>query len=238
MWLRSAMLAVAAAVLSGCIALPEHNAIVAEARPRVGADIERMRGDPRPLLRPLVVLNGYRAPGVFGEEIGARLRGMTSGRAGDVLVVSYPWSDDVDAMAAAVIARVRERWPGGSEEETVEVDVVGLSIGGVVARWAALPAAERVREGEALAGDSARGPRLRIARLFTISARHRGARAADWMGLTRAERDVRAGSGLLRTLDARFGGRGYEIVCYAQAGDSIVGVMRSAPEGITPIWSS
>src|SRR6185369_10092730 len=116
--------------------------------------------------------------------------------------ISYTFGTRFDTLARTVIERVEATWPSDNPEETVEVDVVGVSMGGLVARWAALPPADRFREGAAH-NPGATGKRLRIRNLYTLGTPHRGAILANLIAPDPIARDMRAGSGFLRTLDAR-----------------------------------
>jgi pimeloyl-ACP methyl ester carboxylesterase len=199
---------------------------------------------PTPLARPVVVLNGYRGLPTLASRVARKLREMTSGRAEDFLAVSYWTSTDLDAIAAEVVRRVDEAWPSEDPERTVEVDVVGISMGGVVARWAAMAPEQRVREGEFEERQAGRLPhsdrtkRLRIARLYTIATPHQGAVMANLVAPDAAARDLRTGSAFLAALDSALPGAGYELVCYAQTNDKMVGALHAAPQGTTPFWCS
>jgi pimeloyl-ACP methyl ester carboxylesterase len=105
-------------------------------------------------------------------------------------------------------------------QQTAEVDVVGVSLGGLVARYAAAPRED--------------GPRLRVANLYSISSPHRGARMASVPSWEPRVKDMRTGSDFLSKLDAC--GCGAQIVPYVRLDDSIVGVENSAPTGMTPWW--
>jgi len=66
-------------------------------------------------------------------------------------------------------------------------------------------------------------PRLRIARLFTISTPHRGALAAEMLRPDNRAAQMRAGSTLLADLDGAYPTCGYEFISYVRLGDGIVG---------------
>jgi pimeloyl-ACP methyl ester carboxylesterase len=120
-----------------------------------------------------------------------------------------------------MVGRVERAFDSGEGYETVEVDVVGVSMGGLVARFAAIDSGGVHK-------------RLVIKRLFTISTPHRGAELAALPTADRKQLGMRAGSAFLAALYAAE--QGYEIVPYARLGDVIVGVENCAPEGEVPIW--
>ena len=222
------------AVLPALIALAgcqlERDPGVRSAWERAVPDAQRMRGDPRPLARPVVVLGGYRSPPFHASGFAGGLVGLTSGRSADVLVLSFPLSSDLDEMARRVIDSVERRWPSTDQDQTIGVDVVGISMGGVLARWAALPPQRRHR-GDDKNPATEPGKRLRVERLFTLATPHQGALQADWIAPDRAARDMRRGSPMLRVLDAELPDAAYELVCYAHRGDGLVGTDRAAPAG-------
>lgn len=228
-------------LLPACAQLPERDAAMRAVWKDAAREATRLRTEPKPLTRPVVVLGGYRAPPFHASGLAAGLVQLTSGRSADVLVLSFPLSSDLDSMAARVIRAVEDRWPSEDPDRTIGVDVVGISMGGVLARWAAVPAERRHRAGTQ---DADRGPtpvsakRLNITRLFTLASPHQGAIRADWIAPDRAARDMRRGSAFLRTLDAEWPRADYELVCYTQRRDTIVGAARSAPPGHTPIQTS
>lgn len=190
---------------------------------RAGMDAERarMRADPRPVARPVIVLAGWRSPGVQGWGLSDKLIPLTSGRAEDYISVSYARAGDVRAAARRARAVAAERLARRSAEPAPEVDIIGISMGGLVAR---LLAAE---------GDST-GFRMR--RLFTIATPHAGAGLARWIRPDRATRDMRPGSPFLERLDAGLESAGFELVCYAQLRDWWVGARRTAPPGAGSHW--
>jgi hypothetical protein len=179
-----------------------------------------MRRTPTPLPRPVLVLDGWHSPGLPALSLTARLAAATSGRRSDYMVVSYPLAFSVEAAAGWARDRLRRRgWLGR------ELDVVGVSMGGIVARTLA----------GGVLGPGVPGP-LRIARLFTLVSPHRGAKLADVGRLDRASAQLRAGSELLERLDAALPSAGFQLTCYAMLRDWLVGATRTAPAGWSPIW--
>ncbi|MCE2881567.1 MAG: hypothetical protein LW636_04315 [Planctomycetaceae bacterium] len=100
-----------------------------------------------------------------------------------------------------------------------EVDVVAFSMGGLVARAAAIP--------------DESGRFLPIRRLYSLSVPHEGARLAGVpFGIPQGD-DMRPGSPFLLRLAAA--PRDYELVCYTRLDDVTVGEEFAAPEG-EPLW--
>jgi pimeloyl-ACP methyl ester carboxylesterase len=125
---------------------PSFPVTLAEAR----LDLKRMRAQPRALERPLVLLGGYLEMGLSQAFLRRRFHLLT----GDVRTagVSFTLCKSFDECRRKVIAAVDGAFPGADPLWTTEVDVVGVSMGGLVARHAALRL------------DEAGARRLRIAR--------------------------------------------------------------------------
>jgi hypothetical protein len=182
-------------------------------------DLRRMRADPVVLPRPVLVLGGYHTWAPVPLALARTLCDHTSQRPNDVFCVAFPL--DTSIASAAIRTGQRVMHAMGSREN--EMDAVGISMGGVVARVA--HADESVP--------------VRLARLFTLASPHSGALRADAIRVDQASRDLRAGSEVLRGLDElRSRGRDVpELYCYAQLGDRVVGAMRSAPAGHPLFWT-
>ena len=184
-----------------------------------------MRSNPKQLDRPLVVLSGFCDPGIASSHLRSEFRRLT----GDdrVIGVSFLFCGDFDACRRQVIAAVDKAFPSDDPLWTTEVDVVGVSMGGLVGRYAAVPTLNQPE-----------GRRLRVARLFTISTPHRGAALAGLPTIDRLQIDMRAGSRFLRDLDAAYEGGGYELFPYVRLSDVPVGPPNAAPRGRTAWWVS
>lgn len=177
-----------------------------------------MRADPAPLARPVVVLGGYRTPWLTGERLAARLASLTSGRREDYLAVAYASAHRVED-AAARAKRAIEGWQDarGAGGAGAGIDVVGISMGGIVGRLLA-------------AGG------VPVRRLFTLGTPHRGALMAGRIAPDPAARSMRRGSALLASLDGALAGGTLEIVPYARVYDGMVGATNAAPVGMHPLW--
>lgn len=180
----------------------------------------RMLATPTGLRRPLVVLAGWRAPSTAVTLLARRLRQLTGGPPAQVLAIGYPFASSIDDAAAKVVNAVHQHFPAPDGGLPAEVDVVAVSMGGLVARAAAAPATARRL-----------GRRLRIARLFTLATPHRGAKLTRYFAPDRSARSMRPGSDDLRRLDEALECAEYRLTCYSRLGDTWVGARNTCPDG-------
>lgn len=181
--------------------------------PEAARAMADLRGKPVALARPVLVLDGWHSPGVTAWGLARRLCTMTSGRWADFAWATYPWALSLE-MACGQARRVIAR--GGLASR--EVDVVGISMGGLVAR--------------ALAAGWPNAQPLRVRRMFTIASPHRGARLARRVRLDRASGQMRPGSAFLGELDRAWAARRYDLHAYAIGRDWLVGEENTAPVGM------
>ncbi|MGB7160965.1 MAG: hypothetical protein WBD40_23090 [Tepidisphaeraceae bacterium] len=182
-----------------------------------------MEAAPKPLARPVVVLGGYHDPGLGPFVWGGEVRRWA--KDAKVIGVSFATARDFDQCRREVIAAVDEACPTDNSEATVEVDVIGASMGGLVGRYAAV-----TKPGER---------RLNVVRLITVSSPHRGAAWAGAPAMTRLHADMRGASDFLRHLEsaeAATDADDYEIVPYVRLDDRIVGAHNAAPAGVNAWW--
>lgn len=227
--------------IPACIHKPNTNPAITLSRGEAHAELKRLAAEPKPLERPVVILNGYHTPHFLIAGLAERLRTCTSGKSSDFLIISYVDATDLNDAAERVVKAVNERWPSTNPHETVAVDVVGLSMGGIVARLAAIPPRERptVDGLPTWNGNGApQGARLKIVRLYTLASPHTGARLARVAALDDAARSMRAGSAFLNRLNESLPHADYTLLCYAHTGDVTVGATYAAPPGMTPIWTN
>lgn len=184
--------------------------------------ILELRRRPVATKRPVVVLAGYMDPGFGGNSLAARLR-RTFTDPNQIISIAFFSERDFDACREKVIRQVEAAFPSRDPKFTTEVDVIGISMGGIIARHAA----RELPEG---------GKRLKIARLFTMGTPHLGANLAGLPTLDRKQIDMRAGSAFIEQLNADPTTMDFEIVAYARLGDTIVGVENTAPPGMHPWW--
>ncbi|MEM8756204.1 MAG: hypothetical protein AAGF47_00290 [Planctomycetota bacterium] len=219
------------AAAAGCLARsgPTESFEITAAEAR--QDRTRMRAAPVALDRPVVVLAGYRAFPTLAYQVVWRLAPMTSGSQDDFLPISYTFQTDIEKIAAEAIRQIDERWPSDDPDRTIEVDVVGVSMGGLVARTAALPM------GELPGGEEIRTKRLRINTLYSMGSPHMGAKLANVIAPDSAARNMKPGSAFIKSLNGALPERDYAIVPYAVLNDNWVGATNSAPPGFDPIWT-
>lgn len=197
---------------------PSFNVSIEQAERALGV----MEREKRPFDRPVVVVAGYLDPGVGVAVAAAALRRLTTEPA-QVIEVPLLTTTTFEACRARVIEKVEERFPSGDDRATVEVDVVGISMGGLVSRYAAIDLGNRVKT-------------LRVKRLFTVATPHRGANLAQWPSMDPRHLGMRAGSEFLSRLDAALPSAEYELVPYVRLGDAMVGAANAAPAGETAWW--
>ena len=205
------------AALCGCAAHPP-NPSFPLSRCVAKAEIEAMSSQPTALARPLIVLAGWLDPGFAVREMRDEMRRVV----GDDRVLAVPFGSckTFDDCRARLIERVSEAFPHDDPRWTAEVDVIGISMGGLIARDAAL---ERTDE-----------KRLRIARLFTIATPHRGAAMASLPTFNRLQIDMRPGSAYLERV--RSSASTFAIYPYVRLGDAMVGPANAAPDGTEAWW--
>lgn len=219
--------------LASCVHIDHANTAYPASSQQVRAAIDQMESTPLGVDRPIVVLSGWRSPSMTGGQLAGRIRELTGADEGRVISISYMWGDDIPTIADKVAQRVAEAFgstvdPATGQRWTAEVDVVAISMGGLVARTAWADASAVGRESDL---------RLNIATLYTLGTPHRGARLAQWIRLDDASAQMRPGSAFLKQLDAAtLGPDGPTIVPYATLRDSWVGTRNSAPHGQEPIW--
>jgi hypothetical protein len=185
--------------------------------------LRQMEEKPKPLQRPVLVIGGYLDFGVTPSLVRCELRALTD----DDRIAPVALFDcgDFDDCREKVIAAVDKAFPNKDPEFTTPVDVIGVSMGGLAARYAAAPDPS---------GKSHR--RLKIARLFTISSPHQGAVAAAFPSFHKLVWQMRQGSEFLGSLEQARCNCGYEIYPYVRLNDGWVGESNAAPPGQTPWW--
>jgi hypothetical protein len=185
-------------------------------------DLEAMKADPRPLDRPVVVLGGIYDPGFAAPAVVRTVRNAAGGNC-DVISVSFFVTPTFEDCRRRAIEAVEASWPSGDPDATIEVDVIGVSMGGLIARYAALPRTDGKK-------------RLRVRHLYTISTPHLGAAMAGVPTLDGRIRDMRPGSGFMQLLNSHGPLYGGVLYPYVRLDDVIVGEAYAAPPGERSWW--
>lgn len=181
----------------------------------------RMVASPKALARPVLVLAGWRAFPSMPMKLAGSLATLTGAEASMFIPVAYPAAGSIDAAAGVVVEHAGRAITGGAVEAQ-ELDIVAVSMGGLVARY--------------LASGLWQGQRLKLKKVMTLSTPHRGARLARVFKVDEAARAMEPGSAFLRALDQELPSRGYELRCYTRLRDWWVGAPNCAPPGMEPMW--
>jgi pimeloyl-ACP methyl ester carboxylesterase len=183
-------------------------------------DLARMQRDPRPLLRPVLVFSGWGDPGVVSLRTASQVRAVALDTPVEARQFLTRWTMDDCLAAASEAAAALVAAAGPDATEPLEIDIIGKSMGGLVARELARDQATAER------------PVVRVVRVFSIASPHRGARLATLPTVDPKVVDMRPGSAFLRRLDAEIAaGRSPEIIAYTRTGDWMVGEGNTAPVG-------
>jgi hypothetical protein len=215
-------LVVLSTLAGGCTT---HNPSFDVSRRDARAGLQAMAEQPKPATRPVLVLGGYLDPGLLTESLGKDLSSVLEG--GPVITVSFSMTSDFEACRARVLHELEANHPellGPVDSvDTVPIDVVAISMGGLVARYMAL-------------SDHETGKRMNIQRLFTVSTPHQGATWARLPSVNRKQTKMRPGSEWLAWLNHDAEEPGYESFYYVRLRDCIVGPKRAARPGQTAWW--
>ncbi len=184
-------------------------------------ELTAMSSDRKEPVRPVVVAAGLFDPGIGSSTLAMRLERVLEPGA-PVISVSFIGVLTFDQCRERLIDAVEEEWPSAVDGETIEVDVVGVSMGGVIARYSARPQPD--------------GRRLRVRRLFTICTPHLGADLAWVPTFDRRIRDMRSGSAFLTLLNEQPVATDPEIVAYVRLGDAVVGPPNAIPAHGAAWW--
>lgn len=193
--------------------------------------LDEMEESPQRLQRPVIVLSGFMGPGWLAQSLSRTLQSTAD--EGQFETASFLFKSTFDDCRDHVIDVVDKAWPNDNPatntDETIEVDVIAISMGGVVARYAAMPLVDAQ-------GKTRR--RLKIARLFTISSPHRGAKMASLPSFDSKQINMRPGSRFIAELNDAWAAQDYTLFAYVRIGDTVVGQENAAPPGEMPWWVS
>lgn len=207
--------------LTGCMSDLTMNPAFPVTLDQARKHLDDMQQTPIALQRPVIVTAGFLDPGFISGNVARRIRKVTNSDA-KIVSVSFFTALTFDACRDRLIDRVQREFPSDDPTQTIEVDVIGYSMGGLVARYAALPRTD--------------GRHLRINRLFTISTPHRGARLASIGSLDLRARCMKSGSEFLASLDEVLQDAEFELVPYVRTRDAVIGEENAAPPGYEAYW--
>jgi pimeloyl-ACP methyl ester carboxylesterase len=170
--------------------------------------------------RPLVILGGFAELGLLPALMEKRLREQFDGT---IIRVTFADLTRFPDCRRRLVETLDARLGLAGETETAEVDVLGMSMGGLVAVYSAID-------------DPGLGKRVKIRRAFTIGSPLQGAKLARrWpFVMTDMHRDMIPGSALLKRIAAEK--RDYELVSYSRLGDRTVGAAYASLPGSTLHW--
>lgn len=185
-----------------------------------------MADEPRALDRPLVIVGGFLDFGFSTRRLERHLGPLFC----NPRVVKVALGDcfSFDDCRSRVIEAVQRAFPSDAPGETVEVDVIGVSMGGIVARYAAAPLPD--------GPDGTPARRLKIARLFTLASPHQGAALSRFPNPHPLARQMRHDAPFIRDLDEITCDAEYPIYAYTRLSDGWVGAQYAAPAGATAWW--
>jgi pimeloyl-ACP methyl ester carboxylesterase len=186
--------------------------------------IGEMKRNPVALPRPLLIVGGF-LNFLWPPWCSRFFSKLGDGR--NITAVSLASCGSFEQCRAKMIDALDRAFPNSDPNWTETADVIGASMGGLAARYAAAPSRDPLRP-----------RRLRIARLFTISSPHSGARAANALAVSAFHRDMRSNSDFLQSLAQFDQAAGYELYPYVQLNDTTVGEQLAAPPGQTAYWVS
>jgi hypothetical protein len=185
--------------------------------------IVQMRRAPVPLQRPLVVVGGFLDPNLSPPWYAHFFGEMANGQ--KIIPVSVGYCTSFAQCRRRIIDAVDKAVLSSDPNWTTQVDVVGASLGGLAARYAAAPS-----------DDPGHPRRLNIARLFSISSPHSGAKLALAVAPSDYIRQMRPGSPFLQSLAKFDSSARYEIYPYIHLDDDVVGDRFAAPPGRNVYW--
>jgi len=202
-------------------------------------DLALMANHPVTLRRPAVVLGGW--GDLFGLPPATLAKQLRQATGDDrITAVHFGGCFSFDACRERLIQHIQQAYPSDEPGKTTPVDIIGFSMGGIVARYAAAPPEvspppERLAQPQT---DNAGHPikRLDIARLFTISTPHRGALMATVLTPGGLARNMKPGAPFMQALDAHLANADYSVIPYVRLNDLIVGEFNAAPHGHHPHW--
>ncbi len=179
---------------------------------------------PAELDRPLVIIGGFSDPGIAPLVLKSKFHRYTSGRR--ILGIELFFCASFSQCRDYIVQTVDYHFPTSDPRQTVAVDVIGFSMGGLAARYSA--------------ADFGPGRRLRINRLFTIDSPLTGSVRADMVPgfLLPVLKSMQTDSKLIRALEQnpQRSDDLYPIYSYVRLGDRVVGEDHASLPGTTAWW--
>jgi hypothetical protein len=215
--------------------MPTQNPAFPHTHAQIEDEERRIRATFAPLPRPLIIIGGYHAPQAQPTALLQRLQSLIGPDAfaaspnARPLCLSYLMMIDTDRILDALADQISAAGlcDPASPDRTVEVDLIGISMGGVLCRALCQPPWRTQR----------RKLIVRAARVFTLGSPHRGANLAREITLDPAGLDLGTNSPFLRTLNSTASVQPHELICYARLRDFWVGATNAAPPGHSIIWT-
>ncbi len=225
----------ALAVMPGCKSADYPNPSFPLSVREAKHELAQMADEPVVLDRPVVVLGGW------GDLLGlppAHLARLLRQATGDdrIIAIGYGGCLNFDACRSRTIKHIEKAFPSGDPDLTTEVDVIGFSMGGIVARYTAIPQSSEDLAQPAADDVGHPGKRLNIARLYTISTPHRGAFIASKIAPGKLARDMKPDAPFMQSLDRHLAEADYPVIAYVRLKDLIVGEFNAAPHDQHPYW--
>lgn len=187
------------------------------------AELKAIPKDSLELERPLVIASGFLDPGFGVSSLTRQMRALA---ADPDMVIEVPFFTTPTFAQARerFIEKVETAYPSPDPLHTVEVDVIGISMGGLVSRFAAMPDEDAQKQGL---------KRLRIRTLFTLGTPHHGAiKANSTPAFDARVADMRAESDFINQLNNAWADRDYQLIAYTRLYDSVVGTANALdPDG-------
>ena len=188
--------------------------------PDAAVDLSQAAQHPVRLQRPLVILGGLFDVGVGPMAYEAKLRRCVRGK---IIRIAFADCLSLAQCRKRVSDRLDAELGVANAKQTVEVDVIGQSLGGLIGAYSALD-------------DPALGKRLNVNRLFTISSPLQGAKLATrvpW-DVFSIQRDCRPGNAIAKRLATT--PITYELYSYTRLRDPTVGALYAALPGHSLYW--
>ncbi|MBL0869258.1 MAG: hypothetical protein IBJ18_01640 [Phycisphaerales bacterium] len=217
------------------LTFPSENPAFPHTHAQIEDEERRIRSTFAPLPRPLIIVGGYHAPHAQPVALHQRLLSLLGPEAfaaspnARPLCLSYMMGIDTDQILDALAGQIEAAGllDPATRDRTVEVDLIGISMGGVLCRALCQPPRRRQR----------RSLIVHAKRIFTLGSPHNGATLARDINLDPAGLDLLPNSGFLRTLNTSTSVHPDELTCYARLRDFWVGATNAAPPGHPIIWT-